>query len=294
VLGHPIGHSLSPVMHRAAYRALGLTDWVYEAIDVDVAELGQVLAGVDGSWAGLSLTMPLKRAVGAFLVDVSDLAQQVGAVNTVVVEDAGGSDGVRLHGYNTDVYGIIRALGEIGATELTGCVVLGGGATAASTLAAARDLGCGRPQVLVRSRDRAAHLGEAASRLGIEIDLGDLDAATAAWRIGALPEGSAVVSTLPAGAGDALAEDLAGAARGQLPALLDVCYDPWPTPLARAWSAAGGAAVGGFAMLVHQAEGQVRLMTGRRPPLEVMRTAGQAELDRRTGVPPGGAAHPTS
>ncbi len=282
VLGHPVAHSLSPVMHRAAYAALGLAGWQYDAIDVEEAGLAAFLAGLDPTWSGLSVTMPLKRAVRGYLAGESDLAAEVGAVNTVIVGEGG-----RLHGYNTDVYGIIHALGEAGATTVAEAVVLGGGATAGSALAALRDLGCTAPQVLVRSPERADHLLRAAGRLGLRPQLALLDDATIAARVAALPAGSAVVSTLPAGAADPHVQVLVEAARlaagstGRAPALLDVVYDPWPTELAQAWVDAGGSAAGGFAMLVHQAEGQVRLMTGLRPPLEAMRAAGQAELDRR-------------
>ncbi|MBK7625050.1 MAG: shikimate dehydrogenase [Kineosporiaceae bacterium] len=284
VLGHPIAHSLSPLMHRAAYAALGLNTWTYESFDVDEPDLASFLATVDGGWAGLSLTMPLKRAVQPHLAGQSDLAAQVGAVNTVVVEGSGSSaSAIRLQGYNTDVYGIIHALGEAGATAVEHAVVLGGGATAASSLAALRDLGCPVPVVLVRSRERAVPLLAAARRLGVAPELDSLDVATAARRLASLPPGAVVISTLPGQAGDALAEDLAGAVASTpaVPVLLDVRYDPWPTPLARAWLVAGGEVSGGFSMLVHQAEGQVRLMTRLRPPLDVMRAAGQLELDRR-------------
>jgi len=284
VLGHPVAHSLSPVMHRAAYEALGLDGWRYEAIDVDEASLGGFLTdSLDVGWAGLSLTMPLKRAIRPFLVEVSELADQVGAVNTVVVESPAPAGPPLLRGYNTDVHGIIRALGEAGVDRAARALVLGGGATAASALAALRELGCRRPLVLVRSPERAAHLFDAAERLRTEVVVEHLDADALAARLASRQPDTAVISTVPATAGESFVGVLAAHAGHRLPALLDVIYAPWPTPLASAWRDAGGAVVGGFAMLVHQAEGQVRLMTGRRPPIEVMRAAGQAELDRRPG-----------
>jgi shikimate dehydrogenase len=282
VVGHPVAHSLSPVMHRAAYAALGLDGWRYDAVDVEEDALPAFLAGLDPGWAGLSVTMPLKRAVRTHLVAESELAAQVGAVNTVILDQD-----LRLHGYNTDVYGILHALGEAGAGTVREAIVLGGGATAGSALAALRDLGCATPAVLVRSPERAAHLLAAAARLGVQPRLDPLDDATIAARVAALPSGSAIVCTLPAGAADPFVDVLVQAALAgpgrhrDPPVLLDVVYDPWPTALGRAWVDAGGSAAGGFAMLVHQAEGQVRLMTGLRPPLEVMRAAGQDELDRR-------------
>lgn len=291
VLGHPVGHSLSPVLHRAAYAELGLSGWRYDAIDVDEAGLPGFLAGLDATWAGLSLTMPLKRAVLPLLVDRSPLAAQVGAVNTVTFTPAGPV------GDNTDVPGIVRALREAGVSTVRRCAILGGGATAASALAAVQLLGCSTPVVHVRSAGRCQDLLAAAERLGARPRLAGLGAEDlSAGRSGhghdaGLPP-ELLVSTLPAGAADDLAPALlAGPAGpiaaprpGGLPVLLDVVYAPWPPPLARAWAAAGGAVVGGFEMLLHQAAGQVELMTGHRAPVEAMRAAGLAELSRRALV----------
>lgn len=265
VLGSPIAHSLSPVLHRAAYASAGLSDWTYEAIEVrDAAGLRAVMTG---QWAGLSLTMPLKRLVQPMLDDITDLARAVGAVNTVTFGASG-----RV-GHNTDVEGIVRALGEAGVSALApgaGCI-LGGGATAASALAALGALGDDAPAVVVRERGRAADLLVAAGRLGVTPRLADLGEA-----LGALGSAAVVVSTVPASGGGVVA--VPAAVRG---VLLDVVYDPWPTALALAWRRAGGTAVGGFTMLLHQAVGQVRLMTGAEPSVEQMRAAGLAALAAR-------------
>jgi shikimate dehydrogenase len=284
VLGHPVGHSLSPVLHRAAYAALGLTDWTYQAIDVDEPELPGFLASARSGWAGVSLTMPLKRAVRPLLVRESDLAAAVGAVNTVLVAPDG------LEGYNTDVHGIVEAFGEGGLTASTGGarrhgVVIGGGATAASALAALAELGCDDPVVHVRSPARTADLQAAATRLGVTARLAPFEVDAMAASIG---RADLVISTLPAGVADALVlGGIADAAKRRLPVLLDVVYDPWPTGLAAAWTEVGATAVGGFVMLVHQAYGQVHLMTGRRPPVEAMRAAGEAALAARHSAPTG-------
>lgn len=265
VLGSPIAHSLSPVLHRAAYASLGLDGWTYEAIEVrDAAGVGAVLAG---EWAGLSLTMPLKRLVQPMLDVVTDLARDVGAVNTVTFTAQG-----RV-GHNTDVEGIVRALGEGGVTSVApgaGCVV-GGGATAASALAALASLGDRRPSVVVRDATRATDLLTAARRLGSAPRL-------AGWEPEPLLTAGVVVSTVPTSG--------TGPVVGLVPArtdavLLDVVYDPWPTALADAWRAAGGIVVGGFEMLLHQAVAQVRLMTGGDPSVDAMRAAGLAELAGR-------------
>jgi len=264
VLGHPIAHSLSPLLHRAAYAALGLDGWRYDAVDVTEDELAAFVAGLDESWAGLSLTMPLKQTVLGLLDHVEPLAQVVGAVNTVLVHGSG--PGRSLTGANTDVYGIVTALGEGGAATAATAAVLGGGATAASTLAALAQLGCTSPVVYVRSVGRAGGLMRAAHRMGVTPSFRPLEQAA-----DDLPRADVVVSTLPPYAADPLAERLAGATTHGV--LLDVAYDPRRTALGAAWEAAGGAFVPGERMLLHQAVEQVRLMTGRPGPVGAMSTA---------------------
>jgi shikimate dehydrogenase len=279
-----VAHSLSPVLHRAAYAALGLSDWEYVARECDEAGLPGLLAGLDGTWRGLSLTMPLKRAVMPLLDAVSPLATAVGGVNTVTWPDGGGSGSGgarRAVGDNTDVHGLVAALAEAGAAGPVGsAVVLGGGATACSAIAALRELGCPEPVVQVRSEARAGDLLAAAGRLGVRPVLGPLD------DVGAALAADVVVCTLPADGGAAWAARLAAVAAGQKPdgVLLDVAYHPWPTAAAGAWGELGGAAAGGFAMLLHQAAAQLRLMTGEEPPVAAMRAAGEAELARRAGA----------
>ncbi|GAA2723735.1 shikimate dehydrogenase [Cellulomonas aerilata] len=270
VLGHPIEHSLSPTLHRAAYAALGLVDWRYDAVDVTSEGLPDLLRDLDDAWAGLSLTMPLKQTVLPLLDHVEPLAEVVGAVNTVLVQGAPGRP--VLVGANTDVHGLLAALGERlvrGSGPLTGAV-LGAGATAASTLAALAQLGCTTPVVHVRSVGRAGALMRAAHRMGVEPRYAPLDDA-----LGSLTGADVVVSTLPAHAADGLAGQLGASAAGTAVhgVLLDVVYEPRPTALSVAWEARGGAVVGGERMLLHQAVEQVRLMTSRPAPLEAMERA---------------------
>ncbi|GGK87035.1 shikimate 5-dehydrogenase [Sphaerisporangium melleum] len=262
VLGSPIAHSLSPALHRAAYRALGLRGWRYDAIECGEEGLAGLLAGLGPEWAGLSLTMPLKRVVFPLLDTVADLAVQVGAVNTVIFRD-----GAR-HGENTDVYGMVRALAEAGVTAPRAAVVLGGGATAGSALAALRELGLREATLVVREAARARETAEAAERLGMTLTVrGFGELATAL-------EADLAISTLPSGAADAHAGALAA-----VPAVFDVVYAPWPTPLARAVRDKGGTVIGGLSMLLHQAIRQVELYTGRSPvPVEPVRAAGEAEI----------------
>ncbi|WP_461029536.1 shikimate dehydrogenase family protein, partial [Streptomyces sparsus] len=164
VLGSPIAHSLSPVLHRAAYRELGLTDWTYDRFEVDEAGIGPFLADLDGSWAGLSLTMPLKRAVIPLLDEVSDTASAVEAVNTVVFTDDG-----RRRGDNTDVPGMLAALRERGVERVDRATVLGAGATASSALAALARICSGPVTACVRSEARAAEMRSWGNRLGLDV-----------------------------------------------------------------------------------------------------------------------------
>ncbi|MEZ0113942.1 shikimate dehydrogenase [Catenulispora sp. EB89] len=267
VLGSPIAHSLSPVLHRAAYTALGLTDWTYDAHDVDEASLPDFLSGLDASWAGLSLTMPLKRAVIPLLDEVSATARAVEAVNTVLFA----ADGSRT-GTNTDVPGLVNALAERAVTEAASAAVLGAGATASSALSALSGIAKSEVEVFIRNRARDAEIHAIAEAVGTPIRIRDWKDAPAAF------EHELVISTTPTGATD----DLAQAVPPTPGTLFDVLYHPWPTPLAAAWTAHGGAVLGGLDLLVHQAVLQVELMTGRAPaPLAAMRVAGEAALSAR-------------
>jgi shikimate dehydrogenase len=276
VLGHPIAHSLSPALHRAAYAALGLDLWRYDVIDVSEDQLAGFMASLTGEWAGLSLTMPLKQTVIPLLDHIEPLAEVVGAVNTVLVQAGRGRP--VLTGANTDVYGIVAALGEALAPDggpvpsvRRTAAVLGGGATAASTLAALAQLGCTTPVVYVRSLGRLGGLMRAAHRMGVEPRYASLGAAAEE-----IASADLVISTLPPHAADALATKLASVQRhdgSPRKVLLDAAYDPRPTVLAVAWERAGGVVVGGERMLLHQAAEQVRLMTGRPAPTEVMSAA---------------------
>jgi shikimate dehydrogenase len=268
VLGSPVGHSLSPVLHRAAYRALGLAEWTYEAIECDEAGLPARLGACGPDWAGLSLTMPLKRAVLPLLDAAEPLVTDVGGANTVIF-----AAGAR-HGHNTDVPGMITALAAAGVSGSGPVLILGAGATACSALAAVRGLGAGEVTAAVRDPARAGGLLAAADRLGIKVVLADFarQPPGGSWHL--------IISTVPAGAADILAERIL---RGDLvpAAVLDVVYHPWPTRLAAAAEQTGAALIGGFELLLHQAARQVELMTARTAPIAAMRRAGLGELERR-------------
>jgi len=270
VLGKPIAHSLSPVLHRAAYQALGFADWTYQAVECDEAALPGYLRSRDADWAGLSLTMPLKRAVLPLLDHTDHLAAATGGANTVVFRPEG------RYGYNTDVQGIVDALTEAGAPAPGSVTIIGAGATACSALAAVGELGAPGAEVVVRDQSRAEGVLATADRLGLKVRLRP-------WDGGPATGTDLLISTVPAGAADEYAERVRLTHQAP-PAVMDVVYHPWPTPLAKAAAAAGAVVASGYAMLLHQAAAQVELMTGKPAPVEAMRAAGEAELARRTAA----------
>lgn len=267
VLGSPIAHSLSPVLHRAAYAELGLGDWSYGRFDVNEAALPGFVEGLDSSWAGLSLTMPLKRAIIPLLDSVSETAASVEAVNTVVFTGDG-----RRTGDNTDIPGMIAALRERGVEKAESAAVLGAGATASSALAALSQICTGPVTAYVRSRERGDEMRGWGERLGVDVRIADWAEAEQALHA------PLIIATTPAGATDGMME----AVPKSPGTLFDVLYEPWPTGLASAWVSRGGAVVGGLDLLVHQAVLQVEQMTGRSPaPLAAMRQAGEEALAAR-------------
>ena len=259
MLGRPVAHSLSPVLHRAAYAALGL-DWTYESVECGVDELSTVLAE-RADWAGFSCTMPLKHAVLDVAAEIRPLARAVGSANTLVP----GPDGWVAD--NTDVAGIMAALAEFAVAPRT-VTVLGAGGTSQAVLAALLALGVDACTVLVRDPSRAERARDTADRLGIGLSV-------EALRPGAPALGAdLIVSTLPGRAADPFAD------RAWTPtqAVLDVAYDPWPSALATHAGRAGAKVVSGALMLLHQAAVQVELMTGQEPPVDEMREALRAAV----------------
>ena len=275
VIGSPIEHSLSPVIHRAAWAQLGIDGWEYHRLEQDTDSLPGFIAGLGADCAGLSVTMPCKQAVMPLLDVIDPLASAVGAVNTVVP-----SSGV-LAGFNTDVTGIASAVRR--ACSLAGCsapssaLVLGARATASSALAALGELGITASTVAARRFGGPGSVVAAASRLGVTIEQILWSDSEAVDR--AASSVDLVISTLPASAADPLAERLR-VREGQI--LLDVVYSPRDTALRRAFESAGGVVAEGTDMLVFQAGAQVQLMTGRSPDTGVMREALEEELGRRS------------
>jgi shikimate dehydrogenase len=264
VLGSPIEHSLSPVLHDAAYRALGLADWSYERFEVREDELAGFVASRDASWRGLSLTMPLKLAALA-LGEPDELVELAGAANTLIFEPG------RRRLANTDVGGLVAAVRGTGAEPRT-VTILGAGGTARAALVSAARLGAGRVAVVARTPARAEPLRSLAGRLAVDLTVQP-------WGE-PLPVADLVVSTVTAGAADDLAEPIAASA----PLVFDALYEPWPTPLALAAARLGRTTLNGLDLLVHQAVLQVELMTGRTVPADVLMSAGREALGARRGA----------
>jgi shikimate dehydrogenase len=265
VLGDPIAHSLSPVLHRAGYSALGL-DWTYDAHRVPSGGLGDFLAGLDDTWRGLSLTMPLKREVVPLLDRLTDRARLAGAVNTLLLEDSG-----ERVGDNTDLPGAAAAIRERTTMPLASAAILGGGATAGSVGLALADLGVTSFEVLVREPSRATETVDVlrSHPAGVDVLVKTLDDA------GRLAT-DVVVSTIPAEA-----QTRSRVRRcADVPVVFEALYDPWPTPLAAA--AADRVLVSGLDLLVHQAALQLTFFTGLEAPLAAMREAGLVALAARS------------
>lgn len=275
VLGSPIAHSLSPVLHSAGYAALGLDGWEYGRFELVADDLPGFFAGLDDDWRGLSLTMPLKEACLEVADEATPLARRARAGNTLVRRLDGGwlAD-------NTDVPGLVDALLPVWQPSWHHAALLGAGATARSALLALPTLGVTAVDVYARNVEKATAL-DAWAPDGLQIAILPLEQ----W---ASDDQPVVLSTLPGGAADSF--EVPGPRTG---VLFDAVYAGWPTPLARAAEAAGMTVVGGLDLLVHQAARQFVLFTGREAPLEAMFAAGRAALgaspasSRRTPGSPG-------
>jgi len=270
VLGHPVSHSLSPVLHRAAYEHLGL-DWNYQKYDVAPDGLEDFMSRLDETWVGVSVTMPHKTSIVAHLDFVESLAKLVGVVNTVAIYKAGAH--LQRVGVNTDVYGIKAALGEAGVSQVHAAAVVGGGATATSAVAALGELGCTHPLVVVRNKSRAGGLMRACAKMGVEPRFVSFDSAATE-----VAYADVVISTVPAEVTVELGAQLPAHVSG---VLLDAVYDPLRTPLMDQWELRGGVAVSGTRMLLHQAAEQVRLWTGVSAPVKEMERALVANISQQ-------------
>lgn len=246
VLGSPIAHSKSPLLHRAAYAALGL-DWQYEAVEVTGATLPEFIATRDESWRGLSLTMPLKRDIVPLLATWDDTVALTGVANTVLFGD-------ELCGFNTDVYGIVEAFRANGVEKLNRVQLLGGGATAASAMVAATELGATTFDLRLRHPMKVGLLQSLALDLSVDLEIHDIAADL-------IDVPDVVISTLPGHVEHSLT--FAQPIRERA-VLFDVAYDPWPSALASQWL---GSVISGLEMLTLQALAQVRVFVNGSPDL---------------------------
>ncbi len=258
VLGSPIAHSRSPQLHLAAYRALGL-DWTYERIECTADELPSLVGGFGPEWVGLSVTMPGKFAALQFADERTTRAELLGSANTLVRTSSG------WRADNTDIDGVVGALGWVfggqersdPGDEIGTAAVLGSGGTAPAAVAGLAELGVQDISIVARNRVKAAPLVELGWRLGVRTHWVELG--TPLVGVGV------VINTIPADVAARFADTVTTA-----PVLLDAIYDPWPTPLAEAFTAAGGRVVNGLQMLLNQAFAQVEQFTGRPAPKEAM------------------------
>lgn len=262
VLLHPASHTRSPALHNAAFAALGI-DAVFVAFDVAPESLPAAVHGARAlGLRQLAVSIPHKEAIAPLLDEVDEVACRIGAVNTVIRRDG------RLVGSNTDWIGAVRAIERV--TPLAGrdVIVLGAGGTARAVVFGAIERGA-RVVVLNRAPDRAERLARelGAAGAGALADLAGLrcDVLVNATPVGLQSDASPVAADLiPRGA-----------------AVLDAVYDPPVTRLLRDAVARGARPVGGKWMLVHQAAEQVRLWTGREPPIEILAEAfDRAGLDQ--------------
>jgi len=253
VLGKPIAHSLSPVIHNAGFAAAGLSGWSYVAIECAEAELAALVGGLGPEWAGLSLTMPLKAEGLRIATAASPVARATGAANTLVRRDDG------WFADNTDVAGMVRVLRGAGLATSPAVTVLGGGGTGRAALGAAAQLGATEVTVVTRRAEARDELTPAADALGLKLLGADWSDAASLF------DADAVISTVPKGAADGLAAEVRWRP-GTV--LFDAIYDPWPTPLAAAAAARGLAVLSGLDLLLAQALSQFEQFTGVTPAPE--------------------------
>lgn len=255
VLGSPIDHSLSPVLHNAGYAAAGLREWEYSRIECTAAQLPAIVGRADETFRGFSVTMPAKFAALEFATEATERAAAIGSANTLTRIDGG------WRADNTDCEGIAGALTALlGDAPITSALVIGAGGTARPALWALGERGVNNLTVLNRS-DRSAEVRPLVKDAQLQFTSFDADVRALAI------DADVIVSTVPAHALKEHAKLL-----GHAP-VVDVIYDPWPTPLATAAASNGYTSVGGLVMLAEQSFSQFEQFTGVAAPREAMREA---------------------
>jgi shikimate dehydrogenase len=264
VLGHPVGHSLSPAIHNAALRSQGV-DAVYLAFDVEPADLAAALDGLRavGFW-GANVTVPHKERAAELVDSLDPLASRVGAINTIANQEG------RMRGYNTDIAGFAAALEVVRPAGATGarCLVAGAGGAARAVVAALTSGGAADVQIFNRTTSRAEQLCRLAEGWGGApckvVQAGDLPQIAA--------QADVIVNATSVGLGSLVKES-------PIPVdildshhiVLDLVYGPERTELVRGALRQGAVAVDGREMLVMQAASSYQLWTGIDAPIDVMR-----------------------
>ena len=294
VLGDPIQHSLSPVLHDNGFRAAGLENWSYERIRCPKGELEKTINSLGPEYEGFSVTMPGKFEALDFADEVTERAKLIGSANTLVKKPSAGADepsrgsvsgSTQWRADNTDGEGVVGAVRELLTAKtssssgndshsamVTNAVIVGNGGTARPALWALAQLGCRNVTVVARS-SRAEQLRPLAEELSIDFS----------WTLfehseKACANADVLVSTVPSMAAEPYAEPLAKAS-----AVCDVIYSPWPTPLISHCLAVGTPCVGGTTMLFYQSLSQFEQFTGHQAPQAAMRQA----FEKASGVPVG-------
>ncbi len=276
VIGDPVEHSLSPVLHNAAMVELGL-DWAYVAFPVPAGHGARAVAAMlDLGLAGLSVTMPHKAAAATACSRLTVVAERLGVVNTVTNLSG------QLVGDSTDGAGFVESLADQGwVPEGKKCLVLGAGGAARAVVLALAEAGASRVIVAARQVEQAAAAAAFAGGRGAPGQVRDAEQADLV--VNATPVGMVGTGRLSTSAEAApplplgLSPDRLGP--GQMVA--DLIYAPATTPLLAAARARGADTCNGLGMLIHQAARQLRIWTGREAPVEVMSAAALRELRRR-------------
>ena len=267
VIGWPLEHTLSPVIHNAAFRSAGI-DWVYLAWPVPPESLAAAIAGLRALGVmGVNVTMPHKETVIRHCDEISGDAREVGAVNTI--QSVGG----RLIGHNTDVDGFREFLTSDAGVDVSGrsAIVLGAGGAARAVVKALSDLGASRIAIGSRRVEQGAELVPLVSGAGSALSLADA--------VAAVPDTDFIVNATPLGTGGKEGLPDVSFHPGQV--VVDLVYDPPNTALVEKARAQGAEAWGGIGMLVHQAAASFRIWTGQSPSLEMMSAAALHALLKR-------------
>jgi len=266
VIGNPVGHSLSPAIHNAAFRKLGL-NFIYLAWQVE--RIGDAIKGLRalGNFRGASVTIPHKVAAIPFLDHVEMTAQRIGAINTIVAEKG------ELTGYNTDATGALRALKEGGAELKDRHVVIIGSGGAARAIAFALAVESGVKQLTLLGIDdpeRTNLAQDIRSQASLTVEDFHLDE-TILRRV--LPDAHVLIHCTPVGMSPNT--DAACIPSSLLHAdlsVMDIVYNPLETRLLKDAKRAGCRTISGLEMFLNQAVTQFEFWTNQPAPVDVMRT----------------------